>query len=472
MIYTCRCGTNPRHALCSYDFQVINICRTLLEDEFPATDKQRAMLTSAALLGSVVGQLAFGAAADVLGRRGIFIATAIITALASLGAACAWDSPRLSIYAMLSLWRFMLGFGIGGEYPLSAAHTAEGTDSRGSGRAMALVYLNMGLGSVAAPLVVVALMGSGLSRQAVWRAAFGLGALLSAVGAGMRWNVMTETEAFQNVRLRLRATSENGGGRSSEPEAAQQQHAPSRLQVLARYWRPLLGTAVSWFLYDSVDYGLGLYTADFDSTLGLKDDDYGKTLGVLYIALLTLPGYGAGVLLVDRLGRRGCQLLGFFGMAAMFFVLVALWEPLSKVPALFLLCYSVQVAFDALGPGMTTYVVPGEIYPTLIRASAHGISAASGKAGAVLGTAAFPRLQSAVGLRSVLLICGCICLFSAVWTLVFTPNYDAATLAAQRTAEERGDVPDPRALYRRRRRHDAGSGSSGSYEELKDSGNH
>ena len=50
------------------------------------------MLTSAALLGSVVGQLAFGAAADVLGRRGIFIATAIITALASLGAACAWDS--------------------------------------------------------------------------------------------------------------------------------------------------------------------------------------------------------------------------------------------------------------------------------------------------------------------------------------------------------------------------------------------
>eukprot|EP00235_Prasinoderma_singulare_P012806 CAMPEP_0119177964 /NCGR_PEP_ID=MMETSP1315-20130426/50292_1 /TAXON_ID=676789 /ORGANISM="Prasinoderma singularis, Strain RCC927" /LENGTH=61 /DNA_ID=CAMNT_0007172141 /DNA_START=8 /DNA_END=189 /DNA_ORIENTATION=- len=61
---------------------------------------------------------------------------------------------------------------------------------------------------------------------------------------------MTETEAFQNVRLRQRATSEigvrdaahvallsaseNGGGRSSEPEAAQQQHAPSRLQVLAR----------------------------------------------------------------------------------------------------------------------------------------------------------------------------------------------------------------------------------------------
>lgn len=33
------------------------------------------------------------------------------------------------------------------------------------------------------------------------------------------------------------------------------------------------------------------------------------------------------------------------------------------------------------GANATTFIIPGEVFPTKVRASAHGISAASGKAG-------------------------------------------------------------------------------------------
>lgn len=49
------------------------------------------------------------------------------------------------------------------------------------------------------------------------------------------------------------------------------------------------------------------------------------------------------------------------------------------------------------GPNLTTYILPAEIFPTCVRASCHGISAASGKLGAFLGTAAFPLVQRYCG---------------------------------------------------------------------------
>lgn len=36
------------------------------------------------------------------------------------------------------------------------------------------------------------------------------------------------------------------------------------------------------------------------------------------------------------------------------------------------------------GPNTTTYIIPAEVFPTRYRATAHGISAAFGKLGAVL----------------------------------------------------------------------------------------
>lgn len=45
------------------------------------------------------------------------------------------------------------------------------------------------------------------------------------------------------------------------------------------------------------------------------------------------------------------------------------------------------------GPNTTTFIIPAEIYPTDVRATCHGISAAFGKAGAAVGAAGFLKLS-------------------------------------------------------------------------------
>jgi PHS family inorganic phosphate transporter-like MFS transporter len=44
------------------------------------------------------------------------------------------------------------------------------------------------------------------------------------------------------------------------------------------------------------------------------------------------------------------------------------------------------------GPNTTTFVIPGEVFPTRYRSTAHGISAASGKLGAIVAQVGFARL--------------------------------------------------------------------------------
>lgn len=40
--------------------------------------------------------------------------------------------------------------------------------------------------------------------------------------------------------------------------------------------------------------------------------------------------------------------------------------------------------FQNFGPNTTTFVIPGELFPTRYRSTCHGVSAASGKLGAII----------------------------------------------------------------------------------------
>merc|ERR1719171_1300683 len=82
--------------------------------------------------------------------------------------------------------------------------------------------------------------------------------------------------------------------------------------------------------------------------------------------------------------------------------------------------------FSNFGPNTTTFVIPVEVYPTLVRATCHGISAAAGKVGAVIGAAAFSPMDHAYGIETVLFACGVICITGALFTFFFTTENPAS----------------------------------------------
>lgn len=80
--------------------------------------------------------------------------------------------------------------------------------------------------------------------------------------------------------------------------------------------------------------------------------------------------------------------------------------------------FTLSQIFLNMGPNCTTWLIPVEVFPTRIRGTAHGISAAAGKCGAILTAFAFGTVTDRIGLPGVLGIFSGIMVLTALVTLL------------------------------------------------------
>jgi MFS transporter, PHS family, inorganic phosphate transporter len=73
---------------------------------------------------------------------GVSIIIIIITTLAT---ALSGSGPAISALPVIVMWRVILGFGIGGDYPMSAVVTSEFASTRHRGKMMAAVFSMQGV---------------------------------------------------------------------------------------------------------------------------------------------------------------------------------------------------------------------------------------------------------------------------------------------------------------------------------------
>ena len=103
----------------------------------------------------------------------------------------------------------------------------------------------------------------------------------------------------------------------------------------------------------------------------------------------------AAILAIDRIGRKRLQIGGFVALTILLCIIASKFDTLSgqALTALFVLCNF----FANFGPNTTTFIVPGEVFPTRYRSTAYGISAASGKIGAIISEALYEPLRNKGG---------------------------------------------------------------------------
>jgi PHS family inorganic phosphate transporter-like MFS transporter len=110
---------------------------------------------------------------------------------------------------------------------------------------------------------------------------------------------------------------------------------------------------------------------------------YNNAVGMIILACAgSLPGYWAAVLTIDTLGRKPLQIIGFVILTILFCILGFAYQYLSQPSMLAL--YIVAQFFFNWGPNTTTFIIPGEVFPTRYRSTGHGLSAACGKVGAII----------------------------------------------------------------------------------------
>ena len=159
----------------AYDLFIMNVVLVVLGCDFSFSScalsaGDKGALASAVLVGSIAGQLTFGVLADVVGRRRGFILTLSILIVGAVLSSLAQPLGSLSLFTVLALARFVLGVGVGGEYPLSATVSSEASNATaGRGRRVALVFSMQGVGLVLAPVVVLVLLALSVRREAARR---------------------------------------------------------------------------------------------------------------------------------------------------------------------------------------------------------------------------------------------------------------------------------------------------------------
>lgn len=174
----------------------------------------------------------------------------------------------------------------------------------------------------------------------------------------------------------------------------------------------LLGAAWSWFALDIAFYGLGLNSSIILTAIGfgspsstgnqrIYDDLYNVSVGNLILAAAGLiPGYWVSFLFIDSWGRKPIQLMGFTMLTILFIIMGFAYDKLIATKSAnhaFVFLYCLANFFQNFGPNTTTFVVPGEVFPTRYRSTAHGISAASGKLGAIVAQVGFAQLKDIGG---------------------------------------------------------------------------
>lgn len=438
-----------------------------------------AAVNGVAFCGTLSGQLFFGWLGDKLGRKKVYGMTLMLMVICSIASGLSFGREPKSIMATLCFFRFWLGFGIGGDYPLSATIMSEYSNKKTRGAFIAAVFAMQGFGILAGGVFAIIISSAFNARftspayevnpisstvpeaDFVWRIIVMAGAL--PAGLTYYWRTkMPETPRYTAlVAKNMKQAAADMSKVLNIDMEAEQQNAEKPLPGLAaedrstglyglfsrrfvcRHGLHLLGTTSTWFLLDIAFYSQNLFQKDIFSAVGWLppaktmnaiEEVYRIARAQTLIALCsTVPGYWFTVALIDRMGRFAIQLMGFFFMTVFMFALAIPYDHWTHKDNHigFVVIYSLTFFFANFGPNATTFVVPAEIFPARFRSTCHGISAASGKLGAIIGAFGFLYLAqnqdkakadagypAGIGIRNALIVLGGINFFGLLFTFL------------------------------------------------------
>lgn len=501
----------------SYDIFAVSLLTLMLGIVYypgvgtmPTTSDTAIKLATSA--GTVIGQLGFGALADIVGRKKMYGLELIVIIFATLAQALTSNSPSCDLIGLIIFWRVLMGVGIGGDYPLSSIITSEFATTKWRGAMMGSVFAMQGLGQLCAAFVMLFVTlgfkeslsmstkpancvdDCAVAVDKMWRTLIGFGAVPGCIALYYRltipetprytFDVARDVERAQDD-VKAYMSGQHQGSPDELARVAAQKQALESMTIPKASWgdffrhyskpknaKLLAGTALSWCFLDIAYYGLSLNNAAILNVIGFSTAGakttyqylFNTAVGNLIIVLAgAVPGYWFTVATVDTIGRKPLQLAGFAILTILFIVMGFAYNHISSNGLLAI--YVLAQFFFNFGPNSTTFIVPGECFPTRYRSTSHGISAAAGKIGSIIGQGAIapiryhgatstnpsPWLDHVIEIYALFMLLGC---FS---TLLIKET-------KRKTLEELAD-DDDYSVTSASSRHDISGGESGVVEK-------
>ncbi|MCI4434698.1 MAG: MFS transporter [Thermoplasmata archaeon] len=381
-----------------YDLFIISVVLLFIKPIWINTlpPAERAIVTGAiaasALIGMFVGAFTLGHYTDKIGRKTMYVIDLIFfVVFAGLSAV------SQNVYQLI-IFRFLLGIGIGADYPISSTYISEFAPAEKRGRMISSTFTFWGIGALTAAIVgyFIALWNP-LGNDS-WRIML-LSGVIPAVIVILLRTTMPESprwllsQAKTDRALKIIKMLNPKINLENIDLNVKREKSSIRDLISPVYIRRTLFAWIPWFFMDIAVYGIGMYTPTILQALGFKDPIQ-SIIGTAILDTFGIIGFILAIIFIDRVGRLRLQILGFLGMG-LSLLLLGLTNG-SSILLLLVLFAIFQISENA-GPNTTTWVVATELFPTRLRGTAQGSSAAISRVGAITGVFILPLITQIYG---------------------------------------------------------------------------
>ncbi|MDD6134391.1 MAG: MFS transporter [Selenomonadaceae bacterium] len=411
----------------SMDTGLIAFVLPVLAKEWSLTPAQVGWIGSIGLIGMALGAVLAGTLADRIGRKKVFTITVLLYSLSTGMCALSWS------YESLLFFRFLVGFGLGGELPVAATLMSEYAPSHLRGRFIVLLESFWGIGWLVAACIAYLLIPA-----FGWKIAFAIGTLPALYVFLIRLHmpesirylisqnrINDAKQIILDLEAKLQVNSQAFAAELSDTEKGKNSAVAPKFAAL--WTKPFrTRTAMLWLAWFGIVfsyYGIFMWLPSIVYAQGfavVKTFEY-----VLIMTLAQLPGYYAAAWLVDIIGRKYTLSLFLLlsGICSFFFG--------NASDASSLLAWGAAMSFFNLGAWGVIYTYTPEQYPTTIRALGSGWAAGFGRIGGMIAPMLVGlMLGNAMGMNTIFLM------FASVLILVSAIVIVLGKESKQKTLEE------------------------------------
>lgn len=381
----------------AYDFTSLGIGVPALTKSFGLSPLEVGSVTAMMAIGAFIGAIWGGKATDKVGRYKMFLVDLILLVVAALGAALSVNLP------MLLVFRFLLGLGVGLDFPVALSFIAEFVNKRRRGAGVNLWQLMWYVAASCTGLIAIPFYFAGFGDD-LWRVAVGFGALPALIILILRFKYVKESApwAAQNQGLEVAAQILEATYKIRTrviPDTTQRapqvhEHATFGEIFSPRFIKRTILVSVICATQSLEYFAIGFNLPSISQAL------FGKAfinaiLGAIAFNLFGIVGALIGVAVTKRMGARRMAIAGY---VVVLLALLALFKLHGTLPIGYMaLLVGLMIGGHAFGPGAQGMTMAALSYPTRIRGVGTGWGQGMVRVGSITGFFFFPILVASVG---------------------------------------------------------------------------
>lgn len=413
--------------LFGYDTGIISSALLSIGAEFHLGDFGKELVTSAILIGGILGALGSGPVSDRIGRKRTVLIVAFLFMIGAVSTGMVPDA------ASLVATRFLLGVAVGAVTQIMPVYIAELVPAPRRGGMVVLFQVMIAGGEVLSYLI-----GYGLSGH--WRLMFVLAAIPGLIlFCGMfflpespRWLVMRrQKDSAFAILARLRGSQVQARQEVARIEAVNQEKKGTWSDLNKPWARPALIAAVGVSAFCQLT---GINAVIYYAPTILTQAGFGDAaalIATIGVGVVLLVMNLIGTFLVDYWGRRQLMLIMIpLSVIALFALGAALWggHPTGSAKWVVVISMLAYIAFNGGSLSVVIWLLNSEVIPLSVRGLGTGLAAVAMWVSDLIVSLTALSLIAFMGASGVFWLYGVISILALIFVYYCVPETKGRTL--------------------------------------------